>query len=367
MPQIHHIDYQVFTLRLMKINDISRNSKDNSNQPESQIDSRIIDALLNKNIDSGFDLRYEILRSLDIESGNGLHLELNRINDIRHINKHFERINKALNIGDYYVGVVKTLENYRKTRKGRNIPVLGGFVRVWDFAFLRIAPKVWGLRKIYFGLTRGKGRLISKAEILGRLVRSGFEIDDIRRLDNIHLFIVKKVADPIKVKPSYGLLFKMNRIGKNGKIIGVYKFRTMHPYSEFIQSYLIKSQGYGENGKIKNDFRMSRWSRLMRKYWIDEIPQLLNVLKGEMKLVGVRPVSEVYFEDLPEELKKQRSRFKPGCIPPYVAFNEKNNLQSVLDCERKYLEMKTKNPYFTDTKLFFKAIFNIIFKGKRSG
>jgi lipopolysaccharide/colanic/teichoic acid biosynthesis glycosyltransferase len=357
----------MFTLKLMKVNDISRNSKDNSSQSESQIDSKIIDALLSKNIDSGFDLRYEILRSLDIDSGNGLHLELNRINDVRHINKHFERINKALNIGDYYVGVVKTLEDYRKTRKGRNIPIIGGFVRVWDFAFLRIAPKVWGLRKIYFGITRGKGRLISKAEILGRLVSCGFEIDGIRKLDKVHLFVVKKVGEPIPVKPSYGPIFKMNRVGKGGKIIGVYKFRTMHPYSEFIQSYLIRTNGYAENGKIKDDYRMSKWSRIMRKYWIDEIPQLINVLKGEMKLVGVRPVSEVYFEALPEELKKQRSLYKPGCIPPYVAFNEKSNLQSVLECERKYLDMKIKNPYFTDIKLLFKAIFNIVFKGKRSG
>jgi len=351
----------------MKTNDISTDSSDSLTSVDSKIDSQIINILLSKDLDKNFDLKHEILRSLDLDSGNGLHLELNRVNDIRHINKHFERINRALNVGDYYVGLVKTLENYRKTRKGRNIPIIGGFVRIWDFAFLRIAPKVWGIRKIYFAITRGKGRLISKAEVLGRLVSCGFEIDDIRSLDKVHMFIVKKVGDPIKVKASYGPLFKMNRVGKNGKIIGVYKFRTMHPYSEFIQSYLIKTNGYGANGKIQDDFRMSRWSRIMRKYWIDEIPQILNVLKGDMKLVGVRPVSEVYFQDLPEELKQKRSRFKPGCIPPYVAFNEKSNLQSVLECEAKYLEMKTKNPYFTDTKLFFKAIFNIIFKGKRSG
>jgi lipopolysaccharide/colanic/teichoic acid biosynthesis glycosyltransferase len=90
-------------------------------------------------------------------------------------------------------------------------------------------------------------------------------------------------------------------------------------------------------------------------------------MKGEMKLVGVRPVSKIYFEQLPKELKEQRLRFKPGCIPPYVAFNEKSSLNSVLECEKKYLDMKSRNPYFTDTKLFFIAIFNIVFKGKRSG
>lgn len=350
----------------MKTNDTSTPWQNNKEPDSSEIDSQIIEALLHKDLDNNFDLKHEIFRSLDLDSGNGLHLELNRINDIRFINKHFERINRALRTDDYYVGVVKTLENYRKTRKGRNIPIIGGFVRIWDFAFLRIAPKVWGIRKVYFALTRGKGRLISKAEVLGRLVSCGFEIESIRPIGNLHLFTVKKVGDPIEGKPSYGPLFKMNRVGKNGKIIGVYKFRTMHPYSEFIQSYLIRTHGYAESGKIKDDFRMSKWSRLMRKYWIDEIPQLINVLKGEMKLVGVRPVSKVYFDELPEDLKKQRSRFKPGCIPPYVAFNEKGSLKSVLECEKRYLDMKTKNPYFTDTKLFFKAIYNIIFKGKRS-
>lgn len=348
----------------MKTNEKAAHTKKDLN---SNIDNQIIEALLSKDLDRSFDLKHEILRSLDVDSGNGLHLELKRINDIRYINKHFESINKALNYGDYYVGLVQTLEDYRKVRKGRNIPIIGSFVRIWDFTFLRIAPKVWGVRKLYFGITRGKSRLISKAEILGRLVSCGFEIDGIRRINNLHLFIVKKVGNPIETKPSYGPLFKMNRIGKNRKIIGVYKFRTMHPYSEFIQEYLINTHGYAENGKIKDDFRMSKWSKIMRKYWIDEIPQLINVLKGDMKLVGVRPVSEVYFQELPKELKKQRSRFKPGCIPPYVAFNEKSSLNSVLECEKKYLEMKAKNPYFTDTKLFFKAIFNIVFKGKRSG
>ncbi|MEX1190714.1 MAG: sugar transferase [Brumimicrobium sp.] len=338
----------------------------NINSTNNDLDTQIIESLLSKEKDSNFEIKHEILRALDIESGNGLHLELKRINDIRFINKHFEKINAALKIGDYYVGCVQTLENYRKKRTSRRIPIIGGFVRVWDFLFLRIAPKVWGVRKVYFALTRGKGRLISKAETLGRLVSCGFEIEDIRPLNDVHLFIVKKAGDPIPVKPSYGPLFKMNRVGKKGKIIGVYKFRTMHPYSEFIQSYLIRTNGYAESGKIKDDYRMSKWSKLMRKYWIDEIPQLINVLKGEMKLVGVRPVSKVYFDELPEDLKKQRSRFKPGCIPPYVAFNEKSSLKSVLECEKKYLDMKAKNPYFTDVKLFFKAIYNIVFKGKRS-
>ena len=70
-----------------------------------------------------------------------------------------------------------------------------------DFGFRRIMPKIAGLQKVYFSLTKGKGRLISRAELLGRLSFCGFEIVDI------------------------------------------YKFRTMHLYSEFLQQYVYDRQG----------------------------------------------------------------------------------------------------------------------------
>ncbi len=158
----------------------------------------------------------------------------------------------------------------------------------------------------------------------------------------------------------------MPRIGKNGKIIKVYKMRTMHPYAEYLHSYILKLHGYAESGKPANDFRLTPWGKFMRKYWLDELPQLINVLKGDLKLVGVRPISQRYFLDIPKDLQELRLRHKPGCIPPYVALNRKGNVKSVLQAEREYLEEKTRNPYTTDIKFFFKAIFNIVFRRKRS-
>ena len=117
---------------------------------------------------------------------------------------------------------------------------------------------------------------------------------------------------------------------------------------------------------IANDFRLVPWGKFLRKYWLDELPQLINLFKGELKLVGCRPVSQRYFEDIPKDIQELRLNQKPGCIPPYVALNRKSSLYSVLDAEKEYLETKIKNPYFTDTKYFFKAIYNILFKGKRS-
>jgi lipopolysaccharide/colanic/teichoic acid biosynthesis glycosyltransferase len=91
-----------------------------------------------------------------------------------------------------------------------------------------------------------------------------------------------------------------------------------------------------------------------------------NLLKGDLKLVGVRPISQRYFNDIPKDLQDLRSKFKPGCVPPYVALNRNGDVQSVLIAEREYLKEKVNSPFTTDTKFFFKAIFNILVKGKRS-
>ena len=140
----------------------------------------------------------------------------------------------------------------------------------------------------------------------------------------------------------------------------------MHPYSEYIHSYMLSKHGFGTSGKIKDDFRMTRWAKIFRKYWLDELPQILNVLKGDMKLVGLRPVSESYYEILPSELQKVRKQFKPGCIPPYVSLDMKSTLDEVLKAEIKYMRSKKQKPFTTDFVYFFRAIFNIAFKNKRS-
>jgi lipopolysaccharide/colanic/teichoic acid biosynthesis glycosyltransferase len=140
----------------------------------------------------------------------------------------------------------------------------------------------------------------------------------------------------------------------------------MHPYSEYLQDYILKLNGYAETGKPANDFRLVPWGKFLRRYWFDELPQLINLFKGELKLVGARPVSLRYFQDIPKEIQKLRIAQKPGCIPPYVSLNSKGSVKCVLQAEKEYLEEKRKNPYFTDTKYFFKALYNILFKGKRS-
>ena len=292
---------------------------------------------------------------------------LNKINNFRQINKQFEEVNAKLPIGGILLGSFETFTAIAQKNPIYKIPVLKHLYFGFEFLFKRVFPKLPILKKLYFFSTKGKNRFLSKAESLGRLVSCGFDIIDVKEIDGINYFVVEKVKEPaFNMNPSYGPLFKMNRVGKNGKIIGVYKLRTMHPYSEYLQDYVLKLNGYAESGKPADDFRIVPWGKFMRRYWFDELPQLINVLKGELKLVGVRPVSERYFQDIPKDIQELRLTQKPGCVPPYVALDRKGSIGSVLQAEKEYLQEKNKNPYTTDTKFFFKAMYNIIFKKKRS-
>ena len=67
----------------------------------------------------------------------------------------------------------------------------------------------------------------------------------------------------------------MERLGKMKKI-KVYKFRTMHPYAEFIQHAMLKFNGYSKTGKLKDDFRITSWRKILEKYWLDELLQLIS-------------------------------------------------------------------------------------------
>lgn len=294
-------------------------------------------------------------------------VNLGKVNDIRFINKFFEGVNEQLEEQDVFIGRFETFTARRQRKMINRIPIIGQIYFLLEFIFMRMFPKMPVLKKIYFFITRGHNRLLSKAETLGRLVSCGFSIVDFKSIDGLIYFVAVKVDKPVfDMNPSYGLLFKMPRVSRGGKIIKVYKFRTMHPYAEYLQDYVLQMNGYSETGKPADDFRLTPWGKWMRRYWIDEIPQLINLLKGDLKLVGVRPISKRYLQDIPADLRELRIKHKPGCIPPYVALNRKSDVVAVLDAEREYLLEKMRYPYTTDTRYFFKAMYNIVVRSKRS-
>jgi lipopolysaccharide/colanic/teichoic acid biosynthesis glycosyltransferase len=227
-------------------------------------------------------------------------------------------------------------------------------------------PKLTFTKKIYFRITRGKNQAFSKSEALGRLYSCGFEIVAEMYHDENFYFIVKKVKEPVeKNDKNYGLIIRLKRIGQSGKLFNVYKFRTMHPYSEYIQEYIYNNNSLQEGGKFKDDFRITRLGHFMRKFWIDEFPMFINLFKGNMKLVGVRPLSEQYLSLYRKELREKRLKYKPGLFPPFYA-DLPRTLDEIMDSEMKYLERYEKSPYYTDFIYLFKALYNIFIKKARS-
>lgn len=289
-------------------------------------------------------------------------VKVERINDIRFLNKYFEEVNRKLKVGGLFKGNVETFSVRRMSLKTKFPSPLNTIYLFFDTILVRVLPKLRVTKNLYFSLTKGKGRVLSKAETYGRLYSCGFEIVEEDYRNNKIYFTVIKVKEPSYPKnPSYGFLISLERVGKNGKTIKVRKLRTMHPYSEFLQEYVFEKNHLKEGGKIKNDFRISPEGKIFRKFWLDELPMFYNFFKGEMKLVGVRPISKHYFSLYSKELQELRVKTKPGLIPPFYA-DMPVTLEEIMASEIKYLKAYNKRPFRTDVSYFFKAINNILFK-----
>ena len=294
-------------------------------------------------------------------------VNLERVNNHRRINKFFEAVNFKLPPGGIYSGVAEPLKARKKRFLRTYTPVFGIVLYSFDFLWNRITPKMPLLKRWYFSLTKGRNRVMSKAEVLGRLYACGFDVMNETELDGLLFFTARKIRNPhFDTSPTYGPLICLRRVGKNGKIIGVYKMRTMHPFAEYLQPYIHKKNDLRENGKFGNDFRISTIGKIMRKLWIDELPMLYNWLNGDLKLVGVRPLSQHFFSLYDEELQKKRIKVKPGLVPPFYA-DMPTTLEEIQESESRYIDAYLEAPLATDWKYFWKAFNNIVFKSARSG
>jgi lipopolysaccharide/colanic/teichoic acid biosynthesis glycosyltransferase len=316
----------------------------------------------------------DVLSSLVMSSGNPYNVEilpeqslqvlinLHELNDFRRVNEYLIKVSKALQDGGIFICKFQPKEN-RRIYFLQNYPYyLANILYFVDFIWKRVFPKLPVLKKIYFAMSKGRNRVLSLTEGLGRISFCGFDIVAMEEIDSWVYFIAIKVAEPsTDPDPSYSPVFKMRRTGKNGKPIYVYKFRTMYPYSEYIQNNVTAMLGYGAKGKVENDFRITSWGKFLRRYWLDEIPQLYNFIRGELALVGVRPLSDRFLANYPEDLKNERMKRKPGCLPPYVAYRMQA-VDDYIESERIYLNEKKKHPVWTDVKVFFLVVYNVLAK-----
>ena len=163
------------------------------------------------------------------------------------------------------------------------------------------------------------------------------------------------VAIAIKLESKGSIIFSQKRIGLKGKEFKMYKLRSMVEDAEKLKKDLMKSNEMsGPMFKMKDDPRVTRVGKFIRKTSIDELPQLVNVLKGDMSLVGPRP-------SLPKEVKKfkpwmkKRLEVKPG-LTCFWQVSGRNNIdfEDWMKLDIKYVEERS---FLVDIKLIFKTFF----------
>ena len=289
-------------------------------------------------------------------------VDLTLLNDAKGINRRFCIVNQKLPDDGIYVCCYRPQEYMKAKLLARFPKGLNWIVYCLYFFRKRVLPRLLLTSRLYYDVTKGRKRMLSKTEVLGRLYYCGFEVDEIVPMGHIEYVFAHRHSQPypqeqLKV---YGPLIKLPRVCKNKEIKYFYKFRTMHPYAEYIQKYVFDARGGMDIAdKSNDDWRITTWGKFMRKYWLDELPMLINWIKRDVKLVGVRPLSRTMFETYPEWLQEKRTKSKPGLIPPFY-IDHPNTFEELFASEDKYLTEYLEHPIRTDIKYFFLTMRSIV-------
>lgn len=175
--------------------------------------------------------------------------------------------------------------------------------------------------------------------------------------------ILIATAIAIKIDSKGPVFFVQTRVGKNGKLFNMYKFRSMVTNAEEILDKLKdKNEMSGPMFKMKEDPRITKVGKLIRKTSIDELPQLFNIIKGEMSIVGPRP-------NLPREVEKfddwhmQKLLAKPGLTCYWqVMGRNKIGFEDWMKLDIRYIKERST---WVDIKLIFKT-FSVLFGDKNA-
>lgn len=210
------------------------------------------------------------------------------------------------------------------------------------------------------------------------------EVKDKSLLDKRELYIsLKRVADIlisslalvvllpfiaiisvlIKIDSKGKVFYKQTRIGKNGKYFTIYKFRTMVSDANNFSKYFTKEQmeKYKINYKLDNDPRITKMGKILRKTSLDELPQLINILKGDLSIIGPRPVVDGEIE------KYGLNKNKLLSVTPGLTGNWAANGRSCTSYEERMkmeLDYVENISFKMDMEIFFKTIISVL---KRKG
>jgi len=163
------------------------------------------------------------------------------------------------------------------------------------------------------------------------------------------LFLIVAIA--IKLESEGPVLFKQERLGYRGRIFEIYKFRSMIVNAERLGTGVYSSKG---------DPRVTKIGEIIRKTSIDELPQLINILKGEMSFIGPRPTLVRHPWSFDEYTEEQKRRF--NVLPGVTGLAQINGRKTVPWPERMILDVQYVNDinFLLDTKIFIITVWKII-------
>ena len=158
--------------------------------------------------------------------------------------------------------------------------------------------------------------------------------------------------------PGDGAIFRQRRVGRDGKLFWLYKFRTMCPDAEEqLNELLSQNQMDGPVFKMKDDPRITKVGKFIRKTSIDELPQFINVLKGDMSLVGTRPPTVGEFKQYKGHHKRRLS-MKPGITGMWQAYG-RNSVMDFDEVVKMDLEYIDNWSVMLDIKILFKTVVTV--------
>ncbi|MCG7314000.1 sugar transferase [Priestia flexa] len=207
-----------------------------------------------------------------------------------------------------------------------------------------------------------KGAILVNEPYLYRYSKRGMDIVGSLAGLIVLSFLLLIISIWIKIEDPKGpVFFSQKRIGKDGKEFNMYKFRSMvTDAEERLKELLVLNETTGAMFKMKNDPRVTKVGRFIRKTSIDELPQLFNVLKGDMSLVGPRPPLLREVEEYTSH-DKQRLLVMPGCTGLWQVSGRSNiGFKEMVELDLQYIQTRS---IFLDLKIIFKTFF-ILFGSK---
>ena len=167
------------------------------------------------------------------------------------------------------------------------------------------------------------------------------------------------MVNPLHVVANF-FVYKQERIGMDGEPFTMYKFRTMKHGSHAKQDTYQKDA----RGKVMNDDRFTVIGKWLKQHRVDEMPQLLNVVRGEMSLVGPRPHSQKFNDRyVPVDLVAKRQRVKPGIFKPMMAFSDYDEAGGLeYRCDEQFLADQAQHPHTNVLRYFLRCIAPLRYK-----